>query len=1185
MSESAFTGRDSFERVQQLQALVAESRFEALLLVGGADGLFSRGSQAALKYLFVGTSGQELLGEQVIPPAFESLEDVVVLVAPTRVAIYYTLDGDSASFLLPLLGGWRNVTEFVATDEQHQDDRELVKIRAFRDMVNPFRSVGVPVGSSDPMAVERWPLVQAFGLDDVSQKGFFTMRHEAVDAEASLLRRMMIVDNYVARRLVFEAAPALALHFTSCLTKLDHATDPDERHAKSELDWGEDLISFYEFGTIRHEARGLVAGCGRGARVLFGTRTAQPATAAADVCPHEAGVGSLGASHLLLTAEEPLTGLRFARTYFLGTGRTAPRVVDPDALVHPSLEKLDRYDDVKDNAEDTRLLIDAYVALLQAHKVAIDSFVAEAARHPRTSFLPSDPIYMGTGDVNLEAVKAATLAALQPLLAPLLIMYTLPATFADAGLSIEVECLDACGEPITSVAASAKWSQWYLTLALSHVPSQSVPGETLGSIVVGDTLLMQTNVPTDHVVVTGGFDYFKTWVQAGKEADFASHLNDVLASEHMLDETLGLGREVGNVIPKASLLLQSGLYPTIKGTLRTFSHGLVFQSPQLNPIVVSFPRHVASLRVVPTPHEELLLLIVDFANRQENPVVASVPVALEASAVALPLVAGTRMQTDVLRILDTWKASLVRHDIPFHRPLRDAGDRDVPPGFAPGVARVLGEDGAAAAKARLLPHGFISKAIAQVSTWVAPRSSAQLCVPVTVLLGVPGSDVQLLSAALADISGATNAWHHVVVDGRLVDQTALESSVMSSLHVKVGAALSAIAAQASWELRPRVLVTVVGYVDCITVAAAFQAPPAYWVLPTKLSTLTACLSGAALVQPGSTHPLPKLWDQLTAGFATHVVVTSTAELSRTALHRVRTRIDAANPFADVFCLRSTVFEGDASALLVLDAFKSSEREAYRDRYFPGWATARAEASPLGHAVGFTLGAAIDRARFLACVQHGLTPHASLKSVTPGPSLKPASELKGLRLAQSLAMAKVAQTLKVQSPAIPPERVAALVTACGAVWSVEATVAFTEDDAHGYAYLNSGTKAMLKPVADSSGTCSFVFTGAELNADALRALLLECCPAKHEAVRPLQPSISLAVKRELQAQHKGDPLPDGFVYDGTYYYDYFGGQYEFHPSIDTFVAAHMAKLVGDAARQNEELAQDRLRFEECTKRIV
>ncbi|RHY06353.1 hypothetical protein DYB36_007614 [Aphanomyces astaci] len=606
----AFSGQDSYQRLQRFQALCGNKHhdgrggYEAMLIVGGADGLYSHGSQAALKFLFLGKSGQELLGEQVIPQQYEALEDVVVLITRTAVSIFYVVDSDSTALLLPLLSNWRNVTEYVATDDMTQDLRELIKIRAFRAMVEPHATISIPLhepkSTGDVPTAEAWPLVQSFGLEDVhpssAVKGFFSMHHTVVNCSMALMARLTDIDDFFARRLVEDAEPALAHHFGGLLAKLDHAETPAARGALTEADIADDVASFYDFGTIRHDARGLQRAPNRGATVHFGTRTSaefSTATSSPTITSPQAGVhGQFPATHFTVVAEEPLTGIRVGRTYFVGTGKCAARIVDPDAIVSPADSKLDR----------------------------------------------------------------------------------------------------------------------------AHCP----------------------------------------------------------------------------------------------------------------PLVVSFPTHVLALRVLATPHEELLLVVVDFTE-DNNPVAEWLPCATSSSSIALPLVAGSRMQERLLAVLDVWKATAAAHDIPF----------------------------------------------------VKPNS---------------------------------------------------------------------------------------GYVDPIAVCAAVKHTQHDQAM--QLSTVTTVISGVALTLPDSATPFPKLWDQLTPGFVTTVVLTHTQDVAN--LPRLRLRVDSANPFADVLCLRSNGLDGDLSTFLALDVFETSERRRYRDVHFPSWQQAPSTyVVPLPAsvtAVRFEMKLKLDRNRFVACIQ-------------------------------------------------------------------------------------------------------------------------------------------------------------------------------------------------------------------------
>ncbi|KAH9192650.1 hypothetical protein AeNC1_005372 [Aphanomyces euteiches] len=1162
MQKCVFTGQDSFHRVKQLQELCKDYECDAILLVGGADGLYSQGSQAALKYLFLGKSGQELLGEQVIPQQFENLEDIVIVLTSRAISIFYILDSDSATFLLPLICSWRNVIEYVATDDMPQDVRELKKIQAFRDMTEPHATIGIPLDTkSDPkMTAEKWPLVQAYGLDEISGRGFFTMHHNVLSCTGSLANRMKILDAYCARRLVNDAAPTLLHHFGGFLDKLENST-PADRAALSEVDAGDDLTSFYEFGTIRDEARGLVKPNHRGARLLFGTRTATPTAAASKaITPAHAGVRGFAASHFTIVAEDPLTGLRAARTYFLGTGKCGVRIVDTEALVHTSLEKLDRYDSIPNNALDTRHLIDLYLAVLEVHTDVLSEFVSMTKTN--------EPLKKCVE--NLQALASQLYAKrLDPGLRALATQ-----------LTVNAEYIDACGE--STALSSAKWAQAYITVTLNSIPSIVVPGEILGSIIVGDTVLFDPNEEKNEaLILTADFARVKAWIQAGQEADFASHVDDVLQSEYMLENVLRVGREIGDSILHASILIHSDQMPS----------GFVLHSPSCQPLIVSFPTDAKTIRILLTPHEELLLIVIEFRDEPKNSVHKCLPCQVNSTSIALPLLAGSRMQEALLGVLEKWKHSAAAMDIPLIKP-SDVNDQEtkIPVGFQRGCDKLLGHDDQSQVKNRFFPPWFIAKSgLNPVSTWIKPKSHADpINVPVTVFVGVPGSDVQSIACSLIEVSSSTNEWHHVIVEiPHETDSTQL-------FPCRLASALDGIDTHSSWERRPRILLTVVGYVDTITICAAIKSSPQGRRL--KLSAVTAVVSGVALHQPKSFNPVPKLWDQLVAGFVTTIVLTCIQELSKTQLHRLRMRVDAVNPFADVLCLRSASFSdcGDLSPLLALDGFETTDRVNYRDAHFPQWQT-----SPSTYvvpttdvsAVRFEMQLSVDRYRFLACIQKGLFSHTNLKTTTPVYPLQlPVVELKGLRLAQALAMEKVQQSAvySTEKEVDLPDNISALASESGCVWTLEASLSFSNDNQHSYAYLNTGSKAFLRPLPPMSApVCSFVFTGTNLQADKLRQLLLLCCPARYSVVAAVRGpgQITPEEKREIQARHVTDPLPDGYMFDGTSYYDYFGGQYEFHPNIQEFINAYLSKK-NDAARlHNIELEQDLLRCEERTKQCV
>jgi hypothetical protein len=445
-----FKGGDSVGRLQRLQALCAasETKLDGILIVGGVDSFHSQASQAALKYLFLGSSGQELLGEQVISHEHERLEDVVLLIGPQRVSVFYSSESDAAVKILPVISKWRHVTEYVVHDGMEPDEQEERKISAFKSMMAGIKCVGVPFGLDsegcnlqDTMQPEKWPLVQSYGLEggESSGKGFFTMNHRVVNISREMMDSMAQLDGFSAKRVVQESQPFLAHHFDEFLLKLDHAESPEARNAKSESDLGEDLLSFYEFGTMQYSARGLKTASKRGSRVLFGTRTsALTEKSSSTAFLANSGVKEgVAATHMVVQAEDPFTGVRFARTYFLSSGKICKRIVDEDALV-PSSAKPNS--DITKAATDTKAMIDLYALLLRGFKTGASELVREC--------MDQKSLDRCIEFARAEAIHA--MVAMDKTHSQLLGSSRFPTRFIDDNLRLTAEVMDALGQPVES---------------------------------------------------------------------------------------------------------------------------------------------------------------------------------------------------------------------------------------------------------------------------------------------------------------------------------------------------------------------------------------------------------------------------------------------------------------------------------------------------------------------------------------------------------------------------------------------------------------------------------------------------------------------------------------------------------------------------------------------------------------
>ncbi|KAL4096273.1 hypothetical protein PRIC1_009635 [Phytophthora ramorum] len=1248
-----FKGSDSVDRLQRVQALctAGDTKLDAILIIGGVDSFHSQASQAALKYLFLGNSGQELLGEQVISHEHEWLEDVILLVGPQRVSVFYSSESEAAVKVLPVISKWRHVTEYVIHDGMEPDEQEERKISAFKSMMAGVKCVGVPFGLDrdrtnlqDAMLPEKWPLVQSYGLEGGASagKGFFTMNHRVVNISRELMDVLAQLDGFSAKRVVQESQPFLAHHFAEFLVKLDHAESPEARNAKSESDLGEDLLSFYEFGTMQYSARGLKMSPNRGSRVLFGARTSsltEKASPSAFLANSGAKEGA-PATHMVVQAEDPFTGVRFARTYFLSSGKICKRVVDEDALVPSSVKPSV---DITEAGTDTKAMIDLYSLLLRGFEAGVAELAGECMDRKLASL-----------DRCIDPARAAAIQAMVAMdkaHSRLLGSSKFPTKFIDDQLRITAEIMDARGQPIDSLTED--WCLLYCSVKLANIPSDANPAAPLGSLVVGDTFLFHgrgsTSRVTDHVTkrilpVTKPFAYFRSWIQGGEEADSVDLLMSTLQSEFMLQsrsvrlgkavtpldadiESSGEGRiSQTEMSSKATILLDSNLLPIIHGSWRIFTGGLVFTCPYFNPIVVSIERHVKSLTILPSPYEELVLLKLDVkedSNNRMTPLSEVLPFSFDSQALFIPMLSGTRFQDDVFRALEEWKVTAATLNVPVYRTsdLSEQFEGDTPrdhevanfevPVHVKQTCEMLvqkqtfvGQD--ARAVDDFFPQDFIPKDPSAATTLPKPNTEDfnRLCVPVTVMIGIPGSGAKAMANSVCKISSATFEWSRVDVDLRDLDtskQEKPEASGYFTISQSLTRALDEIKDTAKkLHLPPRIMLSVVGYVDPIMVACAIRRAALDASLPSRIGAVINCVSAnnVYLPEPLATQaPFPKLFDQMTPGFVTHSVLTNSTDVAPAILQRLRFHMDQVNPFADVMVLSHEVFEGPLTPLLAVDRFESAYYKQYRNTHFYEWDIAassnaaatytRYVAEPTQAPVSFRfeIVPGMDRSKFSYLITRTLTPFASVTKSMDQVYPMESKATKGIRIAQSIAVEKVRQDAQQSGSSIATTSADSVFSNGRSLscWCVEGRVVFKDEPGCVYEYRSTGTLSRLwsasdQPInnADNFPSTEIKFTGQGLSAEKLRELLLNCYAHAESSTNQLRSkaSISLKEKLEIQRQHAMDPLPDDYLFDGTNYVDFFGGRYEFHPCIAQFIDEYIAAANNDRKATNLKATEER-----------
>ena len=484
---------------------------DAVALVPGIDGSSNWGSQAMLKYLFLGSRSSGAL-EPTVRAEDEALEDVVLVVRAQRekesfgadVAVYApAAAGSSATRLITTLAGPNR--HILRSDEADRDadKAEEFKARAFVDMVRGCKRVAFPLDSPPAGAeaspghvasspVERWPLVQAYGNADLATGGFFTMVHSVSDATAAVGALLSHVDAHALRSVACSAASTLQQQMSLTVALAAARRTPARRATMSVQLLADALRNFAEFSAMQApdgdahvppaarvgdaepgpagEASAAPAAlCGAG--VVVGEATGAEDPAAALAAPPatplaEAGAGGSPALHGVAEAWDPASGLRASRVLFL----SAPRAPSgPEAVLR-----------------------NVHAALLASHRAALAALSSLVDASSAGAFPPP-------GELAAALLRSSARVWRRPAAARSLPRGTRAADL----LSVRIETVDGCGRVSGVAVASKAGVASSSASAASGSPTPPPFGRTLvrvrsfigplpsglGGLAVGDTLV------------------------------------------------------------------------------------------------------------------------------------------------------------------------------------------------------------------------------------------------------------------------------------------------------------------------------------------------------------------------------------------------------------------------------------------------------------------------------------------------------------------------------------------------------------------------------------------------------------------------------------------------------------------------------------------------------------------------
>jgi hypothetical protein len=963
--ELNYSPDDSRTRLRKLQQVVAAADYDALLIIGGQDSEYNRGSQALIKYLLTGGSGSDLLGDIYLPTVDEAFEDCVLVIQESSVEIFY--NANARKRLMPLLAKWRNLVEYQVLKREMEDSEvsEMEKIKSFIKMISRCKKVGIP--AADPMKAEEWPLVQAFGLEGIGPGGFFTQRHTVMDCTAEVEVAMSSIDTFGLQKVVFRDLPLLEHHFGSLITDIDRLEQAAARAALSETSISEPLRSFFEYTS---NAKSLPAGTSDGPpRVLIGPRSLDFPTehkcTSTDI--GAGGVGGAPALHFVAEGACPVSGLRVCRSYFFGTGKVpASRGNYSEGKDGESEEVPAEFAQQESKAQGSAQGLDLLFALSNA---IVNALGASAAAFARSK--------------NEATAKDAGLAALRESYGKQV-----------GGFELLVSTFDSTGQLVDL----GKADLGIPVLAYVRVGVRDV-GSGLGSLYVGDSFAMGGVGVGGRAwscrTLTADVPYFRTWRASGAEESAAVEMQVLLRDSYVLKNTLKLGdclHEGGSegALMQAHLFTGIQTMPVAVGTLVFYEHGFTFVSSSFHPVVVSFETDVETLLLASDDFndnehssegaeralqghvdgiaggegegeddddEALDVLVIGYKNPSSNPSADTLPVLDGGTApfIAIPVGPGYEHRQEMLAVLPRLRSAAADLKIQFER-----GTSPLPRAFR-SARRMLRKGAREQAAQRTLAisrlHeervlsgtvsvGASTRSEEKEQDEAGPASSAfagsgllglaegeeaaadtALELPVSIMMGLPGSHVRELAEQLVDFKSEQAMWVVSVADDAGLEsegktsEDEKEGVVADMVHKAMeGAIESALAKGGSRDRRPHVLLVLEGFIDP---ALAFRALASLGKQPRAgkprivLGSVTSCLSLTNLyADTRQSCFLPLVLEQCAEGCADNIVLTdcdimaaSRALPADATPALLRQRLKLANPSATLYSIGKRSFRG------------------------------------------------------------------------------------------------------------------------------------------------------------------------------------------------------------------------------------------------------------------------------------
>ncbi|XP_064420873.1 uncharacterized protein C20orf194 homolog isoform X2 [Latimeria chalumnae] len=1144
-----FSPAVSCSRLQQVQALLNQScklNPDGILCILGIDSRYNEGCTELANYLLFGLYNQRNDDFEWTGFPEEVLDDIILLIKSDSVHLY--CNPVNYNYLLPYVAHWRNLHFHCVTDREYEDEEaaEEFKITSFVEMVQGCNRIGIPYSSQgqrqkfDVFVVEKWPIIQAFGLEGIGGGGFFTMKYELLDVNEELGKIYSKMDP-VSLEILLSELMIFERQWTSFFTNFD-IESPSFILDLSEAQAGEPFRSYFIHGMISSHITD--ESYNRQPFVLFGSHSTQENLTSSSLSfPSEGhlvrntGLGGSTAKHMVVQCISPKGPLACSRTYFFGTTHV------------PYLGN----DNEQYKRNEQTVLSQIYATVVESVLTGIQCYVktSSAAKAKEVA----EQLFLSLLDcINLAQFKTAL----------------------QSRVTFYIQAVNNQGRMVQLDSETSAFLVKTACMTVYDIPDLLGGKGVLGSIVFSESFLESlmrvkeqdgaVSTESSFTILTAAIPRYASWLVEDCEVKLSEKAQHIVKEEETFLGTLLTGGE------EAYIYSSSLLSRPEEGKMYMFSEGILFVHPHYGSITIS-KNHISALKFWDGDSPGIVAVII---IEYKSSLLPHLPIELYSPSHCLVfalLPKSKSFKTFYSEVLSPWQQHLGDSEIALkmvqceqlseeqrrlHAELQKLYET---------LSTPVGERWTQLKRMyanlpdleMFLQHFTVSSVSREpVRREHLPVLLQQLELPslisqeddkvvITILTGLPGSHKEELSNFLVDFNKEHGRWavYREAADCCDHFNTAHFQRYLSSV---LDVQRSHSARQSAYtQTKMRLMVVTSGYVDIIDVVQSLQTHPdpkvKYLFI---IGAITVCVDPLSCYMEHRFY-FPKFLDQCSQGLVSSVVFTSlTSEQRHPLLVQVQSLIRTANPTVAFILAEKGAVTRNEDVELILCENSFSDPQMLRARYlmFPGWYDGKfwsGSVFPPMTQICVRFNRALEKPLFIT----------RCKAIKSSLKLSPFT---------------------------------------GNIYHITGRVRFSDADKTIDVCHNTLTNVLsLVPVKEgpsppsaqkgeirgggSQPECFVVFIGCSLTEENVRDWLR--LTAKQKPGRKtlkMKGALTLQEIRNIHVKRHLDPLPVGYFYNGTQFVNFFGDKIDYHPLMDQFIAEYVEEANREIEKYNRELEQ-------------